>query len=157
MQPELLLDSTTSALDPEMAGEVLDIIVELNPLGMTMILAEKVANAKNLAGGRLLRFARNSGVLTRPGFAGKPGRLLDAWGRRPRWPCFQIQGALAAFSPNPVHCLRFAGASRPPGGSFDSGASPLRSGQAPDLAGAWAEPVEVARIGEARPYGQALP
>lgn len=40
MQPEvLLLDEITSALDPEMVGEVLDIIVELKDLGMTMIMA----------------------------------------------------------------------------------------------------------------------
>lgn len=40
MQPSLLLlDEVTSALDPEMVGEVLDIIAELKGLGMTMILA----------------------------------------------------------------------------------------------------------------------
>lgn len=40
MQPEvLLLDEVTSALDPEMVGEVMDIIVELKSLGMTMMLA----------------------------------------------------------------------------------------------------------------------
>ncbi len=35
----LLLDEVTSALDPEMVGEVLDIIAELKGLGMTMLLA----------------------------------------------------------------------------------------------------------------------
>ncbi|MCC7024814.1 MAG: amino acid ABC transporter ATP-binding protein [Thermomicrobiales bacterium] len=35
----LLLDEVTSALDPEMVGEVLDIIAELKGLGMTMVLA----------------------------------------------------------------------------------------------------------------------
>lgn len=40
MQPEvLLLDEVTSALDPEMVGEVMDIIIELKNLGMTMMLA----------------------------------------------------------------------------------------------------------------------
>jgi len=40
MQPEvLLLDEITSALDPEMVGEVMDIVVELKSLGMTMIMA----------------------------------------------------------------------------------------------------------------------
>jgi polar amino acid transport system ATP-binding protein len=40
MRPELmLLDEITSALDPEMVGEVLDIIAELKTLGMTMLLA----------------------------------------------------------------------------------------------------------------------
>jgi polar amino acid transport system ATP-binding protein len=40
LRPELmLLDEITSALDPEMVGEVLEIIRELKGLGMTMILA----------------------------------------------------------------------------------------------------------------------
>ncbi len=40
LKPSLiLLDEVTSALDPEMVGEVLDIIAELKGLGMTMILA----------------------------------------------------------------------------------------------------------------------
>jgi polar amino acid transport system ATP-binding protein len=40
LRPELmLLDEITSALDPEMVGEVLEIIRELKALGMTMILA----------------------------------------------------------------------------------------------------------------------
>ncbi len=51
MQPELLLlDEITSALDPEMVGEVLDIIVELKSLGMTMILAtHQMGFARNTA------------------------------------------------------------------------------------------------------------
>jgi polar amino acid transport system ATP-binding protein len=40
LKPDLLLlDEVTSALDPEMVGEVLDIIAELKEIGMTMILA----------------------------------------------------------------------------------------------------------------------
>lgn len=40
MQPEvLLLDEVTSALDPEMVGEVMDVIVELKSLNITMMLA----------------------------------------------------------------------------------------------------------------------
>lgn len=40
MQPDvLLLDEVTSALDPEMVGEVMDIIIELKDVGMTMMLA----------------------------------------------------------------------------------------------------------------------
>ncbi|HEU5431867.1 MAG TPA: ATP-binding cassette domain-containing protein, partial [Thermomicrobiales bacterium] len=40
LKPDLLLlDEVTSALDPEMVGEVLDIIRELKSEGMTMILA----------------------------------------------------------------------------------------------------------------------
>jgi polar amino acid transport system ATP-binding protein len=40
LKPDLLLlDEVTSALDPEMVGEVLDIIRELKEMGMTMMLA----------------------------------------------------------------------------------------------------------------------
>ena len=40
MKPEvLLLDEITSALDPELIGEVLDVIRELRSAGMTMVLA----------------------------------------------------------------------------------------------------------------------
>ena len=40
LKPDLLLlDEVTSALDPEMVGEVLDIIRELKDIGMTMMLA----------------------------------------------------------------------------------------------------------------------
>jgi polar amino acid transport system ATP-binding protein len=40
LQPDLLLlDEVTSALDPEMVGEVLDIVRELKGAGMTMLLA----------------------------------------------------------------------------------------------------------------------
>ena len=40
MEPEvLLLDEVTSALDPELVGEVLDILKELAKAGMTMVLA----------------------------------------------------------------------------------------------------------------------
>jgi polar amino acid transport system ATP-binding protein len=40
MDPEvLLLDEVTSALDPELVGEVLDILKELAQAGMTMVLA----------------------------------------------------------------------------------------------------------------------
>jgi polar amino acid transport system ATP-binding protein len=51
MKPELLLlDEVTSALDPEMVGEVLEIIVELKALGMTMILAtHQMGFARNTA------------------------------------------------------------------------------------------------------------
>jgi polar amino acid transport system ATP-binding protein len=51
MRPEvLLLDEITSALDPEMVGEVLDIIVELKGLGMTMMLAtHQMAFARRIA------------------------------------------------------------------------------------------------------------
>lgn len=51
MKPELmLLDEITSALDPEMIGEVLEIIVELKAQGMTMILAtHQMGFARNIA------------------------------------------------------------------------------------------------------------
>ena len=40
MQPDLLLlDEVTSALDPELVAEVLDVIRELAAAGMTMVIA----------------------------------------------------------------------------------------------------------------------
>ena len=40
MQPEvMLLDEITSALDPELVGEVLDVVRELKAEGMTMLMA----------------------------------------------------------------------------------------------------------------------
>ena len=39
MQPRLLLDEITSALDPELVAEVLNIVRELAHEGMTMLLA----------------------------------------------------------------------------------------------------------------------
>ena len=40
MQPDiLLLDEVTSALDPELVAEVLDVIRELADAGMTMVIA----------------------------------------------------------------------------------------------------------------------
>lgn len=51
MQPRvLLLDEITSALDPEMVGEVLDIVFELKAQGMTMIMAtHQMGFARNIA------------------------------------------------------------------------------------------------------------
>jgi polar amino acid transport system ATP-binding protein len=51
MRPELLLlDEITSALDPEMVGEVLDIIIDLKREGMTMVLAtHQMAFARQVA------------------------------------------------------------------------------------------------------------
>lgn len=51
LQPQvLLLDEVTSALDPEMVGEVLEIIAELKHLGMTMLLAtHQMAFARQIA------------------------------------------------------------------------------------------------------------
>ena len=40
MQPEvMLLDEITSALDPELVGEVLDVVRDLKADGMTMLIA----------------------------------------------------------------------------------------------------------------------
>lgn len=45
MDPEvMLLDEITSALDPELVGEVLDVVRELKHLGMTMLLATHEMN-----------------------------------------------------------------------------------------------------------------
>lgn len=51
MQPEIMLfDEITSALDPELVGEVLDVLRQLRAEGMTMILAtHEMAFARELA------------------------------------------------------------------------------------------------------------
>jgi polar amino acid transport system ATP-binding protein len=51
MQPELvLLDEITSALDPELVGEVLDVVRELKDGGMTMLIAtHEMAFAREIA------------------------------------------------------------------------------------------------------------
>jgi len=51
MKPELLLlDEVTSALDPELVGEVLDVIRELASGGMTMLIAtHEMGFARNAA------------------------------------------------------------------------------------------------------------
>lgn len=75
MDPEvLLLDEITSALDPEMVGEVMDIIVELKGLGMTMIMAthqmgfaSQIAdNVVFLDGGVVLEQGHPSEILHNP-------------------------------------------------------------------------------------------
>lgn len=51
MEPEIMLfDEITSALDPELVGEVLDVLRQLRTEGMTMILAtHEMAFARELA------------------------------------------------------------------------------------------------------------
>jgi polar amino acid transport system ATP-binding protein len=75
MQPEvLLLDEITSALDPEMVGEVMDIIIELKGLGMTMIMATHQMGFANqiadnvvfLDGGSILEQGHPSEILRNP-------------------------------------------------------------------------------------------
>ena len=75
MEPALLLlDEVTSALDPEMVGEVLDIIAELKAEGMTMILAtHQMGFAYHIAdrvafldAGTIVEIGRAKDVLTNP-------------------------------------------------------------------------------------------
>lgn len=51
MEPEIMLfDEITSALDPELVGEVLDVLRDLRALGMTMVLAtHEMGFARELA------------------------------------------------------------------------------------------------------------
>jgi polar amino acid transport system ATP-binding protein len=51
MEPEvMLLDEITSALDPELVGEVLDVVRDLRRAGMTMVLAtHEMAFAREIA------------------------------------------------------------------------------------------------------------
>ena len=75
MEPELmLLDEVTSALDPELVGEVLAVIGELKASGMTMVLAtHEMAFARDIAdkvcfldGGRIVEEGPPAQVLGVP-------------------------------------------------------------------------------------------
>ena len=74
MHPKLmLLDEVTSALDPELVGEVLDVIRELAAGGMTMILAtHEMAFAREIA--TRVVFLED-GVIVEEG---PPGQLFDS-------------------------------------------------------------------------------
>jgi polar amino acid transport system ATP-binding protein len=75
MRPSvLLLDEVTSALDPELVAEVLDVIRELAVGGMTMLIAtHEMGFARDIAnrvgfldGGRILELGPPSEILTAP-------------------------------------------------------------------------------------------
>jgi polar amino acid transport system ATP-binding protein len=75
MEPEvMLLDEVTSALDPELVGEVLDVVAELKAAGMTMLLAtHEMAFAREIAdrvcfldAGRILEEGPPNQVLLSP-------------------------------------------------------------------------------------------
>jgi polar amino acid transport system ATP-binding protein len=69
----LLLDEVTSALDPELVGEVLELIRELKAEGMTMVLAtHEMAFARDVADE--VCFLHDGAVLER----GAPSDVLDA-------------------------------------------------------------------------------
>jgi polar amino acid transport system ATP-binding protein len=75
MQPEvMLLDEITSALDPELVGEVLDVVRDLRASGMTMVLAtHEMAFAREISdrvcfldGGRIVEQAEPEQLFTAP-------------------------------------------------------------------------------------------
>ncbi|MFP5321050.1 MAG: amino acid ABC transporter ATP-binding protein [Acidimicrobiia bacterium] len=75
MEPEvLLLDEITSALDPELVGEVLDVVRELKGSGMTMVIAtHEMGFARDIADricfldeGRIVESGPPSQVFTAP-------------------------------------------------------------------------------------------
>ena len=75
LEPEvLLLDEITSSLDPELVGEVLDVVRELKQSHMTMVLAthemgfarESSDTVCVLDGGRIIESGPPSQVLTSP-------------------------------------------------------------------------------------------
>jgi polar amino acid transport system ATP-binding protein len=75
MQPELLLlDEVTSALDPELIGEVLEVIRELAHGGLTMLIAtHEIGFAKDVANrvcflheGRILEQGPPAEIFTTP-------------------------------------------------------------------------------------------
>jgi polar amino acid transport system ATP-binding protein len=75
MEPKLmLLDEITSALDPQLVGEVLSLVRELAESGMTMIVAtHEMAFARDVAdkvcfldAGRILEEGPAAEILTQP-------------------------------------------------------------------------------------------
>jgi polar amino acid transport system ATP-binding protein len=75
MQPDLLLlDEITSALDPELVAEVLDVVRELAKAGMTMLLAtHEMGFARDVAdrvafldGGRIVEIGPPGEILSEP-------------------------------------------------------------------------------------------
>ena len=74
MRPQLLLlDEVTSALDPELVGEVLDVIRELAAGGMTMVIAtHEMSFAREIAGE--VCFLDNGVILER----GAPSEIFSA-------------------------------------------------------------------------------
>ena len=75
MEPDLLLlDEVTSALDPELVAEVLDVIRELAAAGMTMVIAtHEMGFARDIAnrvcfldGGRILEEGAPAEIFTAP-------------------------------------------------------------------------------------------
>ena len=75
MQPELiLLDEVTSALDPELVAEVLNLIRELAAGGMTMVIAtHEMGFARDIAdevcfldGGRIIEKGPPAAIFTAP-------------------------------------------------------------------------------------------
>jgi len=75
MQPEImLLDEITSALDPELVGEVLEVVKKLKAQGMTIILAtHEMAFAREVAdrvcfldGGKIIESAPPETIFTAP-------------------------------------------------------------------------------------------
>ena len=74
MQPEImLLDEITSALDPELVGEVLDVVRDLKRDGMTMLIAtHEMTFAREIAD--RVCFLHDGRILEE----GPPDRILDA-------------------------------------------------------------------------------
>jgi polar amino acid transport system ATP-binding protein len=85
MDPEImLLDEITSALDPELVGEVLDVVAELKASGMTMLIAtHEMGFAREIAdricfldAGRILEQGPPADVLDHPRHA-RTRRFLE--------------------------------------------------------------------------------
>ena len=87
----LLLDEVTSALDPELVGEVLDAVRELKAEGMTMVIAtHEMAFAREVADevcflheGLIVERGAPERFFTAPGAPGDPALPAPAAGRRP--------------------------------------------------------------------------
>lgn len=74
MKPEIMLfDEVTSALDPELVGEVLDVLRQLKSEGMTMILATHEMGFAREAADQICFL--DQGIIVE---AGSPEQILDA-------------------------------------------------------------------------------
>ena len=87
----LLLDEVTSALDPELVGEVLEVIRELKDDGMTMLIAtHEMAFARDVADevcfledGRIVERGTPEQIFTAPDASRDPALPGAPAGRRP--------------------------------------------------------------------------
>jgi len=74
MRPEVILfDEITSALDPQLVGEVLDVLLQLKKQGMTMVLATHEMQFARQAADKIC-FLKDGEIIEE----GPPDQIFDA-------------------------------------------------------------------------------